>query len=242
MKDTLFQKFCKVGQEADALFHLGRYREAHVGYARLLQEIENSRLVDSYLLSKITLGLLMTHIKLGEYPQAFAIWNSTAEDSLFGLGIYGLEHAQTSVQDMICYDFVCAFLHSLSAGDKDDAATAVNQYMSRICEHFFDLSDEPMLRLAISNWKQHLKEIFGSSLPHASAKPLIETERRLMSALAIGRGGAVRLQGLGFPPLSAWEKPEGFREVSHIIPFQPLDFAGDEDASGSGGAVRKLKR
>lgn len=250
MKDTLFKKFCTAGQEADRYFQEGRYREAHAGYARLLHEIETSRLVDSYLLSKITLGLLMSHIKLGEYPKAFVIWNSNLEDSLFGLGIYGLEHAQTSVHDMICYDFVCAFLHSLSDGDKDDSAAAVNQYMSRICEHLFDSGDEKTLRQAISNWKQHLKEIFPSSLPHHAAKPLIETEQRLM---AITGGGPVRLEGIGFPPPSVWEKPEGFREVSHVISFQPLDFSGnasksakdERDHSGpidNGGAARKLKR
>lgn len=234
MNETLFQKFCKVGQEADALFNQGRYHEAHTGYVRLLKEIETSRLVDSYLLSKITLGLLMTHIKLGEYPKAFAIWNANLEDSLFGVGIYGLEHAQTSVHDMMCYDFVCAFLHSLSAGDKKDSAKAVNQYMSRICEHLLEDGDKKSLRLAISNWKQHLKEIFGSSLPHAAATPLIEFERRL-------GGDSVPLQGIGFPTPSVWEKPEGFREVSRLINFQPLNFK-NEEAADTGGPARKIRR
>lgn len=232
MNETLFEKFCKVGQEADALFNQGRYREAHTGYVRLLREIETSRLADSYLISKITLGLLMTHIKLGEYSKAFAIWNAEIEASLFGIGIYGLEHAQTSVHDMMCYDFVCAFLHSLSDGDKREAAKAVNLYMSRVCEHLTEEGDKKSMRMAISNWKQHLKEIFGSSLPHVAANPLIDAERLL-------GGDPVPLQGIGFPPPSIWQKPEGFREVSRLINFRPLAFNGGME---DGAAARKIKK
>ncbi len=238
MSHDLFSAFCRKGEAADALYNKGLFIEAHDAYAKLLLELENSRVFDSYLLSKITLGLLLTHIRSGKLQLAFTIWNANMEESLFGIGIYALEHAQTSIQDMLLYDFVCACLHSFSGGNKDGAASAVNQYMSRICEHLHEQADSATLRLAISNWKTHLKEIFGNSIPHRLAEPLITAERDL-------KGEPLRLQALGFPSLSGWEKPEGFREMSHLISFEPLEFRVSNEHhshNADGATARKIQK
>ncbi len=238
MSNDLFSQFCRKGEKADALYNGGHFTEAHDAYAKLLLELENSRVFDSYLLSRITLGLLLTHIRSGKLQPAFSIWNANMEESLFGIGIYALEHAQTSIQEMLLYDFVCACLHSFSGGNKDGAASAVNQYMSRICEHLREQQDTQTLRLAVNNWKTHLKEIFGNSIPHRFAEQLITAEREI-------KGEPLRPQAIGFPALSAWEKPEGFREMSHLISFEPLEFGGsnEQPALGTnGGAARKLHK
>lgn len=200
---------CTRGNQADVLYKEGRYREALNAYGRLIKEMEKSGTVDSYLVAKATLAILLTQIRLGQLQEAVSVWTAQMEDSLFGIGIYGIEHAQTTVHDLICYDFVCAYLHTVTASDKDEAAGAVNQYMSRICEFLVEQDDKQMLRLALSNWKQHLNEIYGSRPPLAAVQSLIDLERALFAS-------PVPLQAIGFPLPADWEKPQGFEELSRV--------------------------
>lgn len=210
MTDRKQQDLCLRGNQADALYNEGRYREALVAYTRLLKEMEKSGTVDSYLVAKATLAVLLTQIRLGQLQEAVSVWTAQMEDSLFGIGIYGIEHAQTTVHDLICYDFICAYLHTVTAANKDEASEAVNQYMSRICEYLIEQDEKEMLRLALSNWKQHLNEIHGSRPPLAFVKPLIEIEKAFF-------GEPVRLQSIGFPQPADWERPAGFEEMSRVL-------------------------
>jgi hypothetical protein len=214
--ESVFKFICNEGQKADHLYEEGRYREAQKAYLALVGKIEETDHVDSYLVSKITLGLMLTHIKSGDLQRAFSIWNSHIDSSLFGIGIYGLENAQTNIEDMICYDFLCAYLHSISDAPKYECASAINTYMSRVCEYGFEQKDSEMLKGAINNWKLHLNEVFKGTIPHAYALPLIEAEKRF--------GHAVTLSGLFLPRPATWSRPENFREVSRVIKFKPLKF------------------
>ena len=222
MGDTQYKDFCTTGMKADKLYSEGRYREALTLYGRLLKDVERSGKAESFLVAKITLGLLLTNIRMGNFQEAVRIWTANLDESIYGIGIYGLEHAQTSIHDLICYDFVCAYLHSLTSEDKAQASTAVNQYMSRVCEHLREIGDQNLLRLAVSNWKQHLNEIFGSRLPFEAASSLIEIERDLFK-------DSVKLQAIGFPQPSDWERPTHFQEMSRV-------------AAQNETPVRKLKK
>lgn len=216
MKGPMFDQFCKAGEEADRNYKEGNYLGAHKAYVKLLSEIDSLGDIDSYLLAKVTLGLIRTHLKMGQIQQAFAIWNSDIDDSLFGIGIYALENAQTNVPDLISYDLVCAYLHSVSESRQDSSGRAVNQYMSRVCEHALEDGDKELMKLAISNWKQHLKQIYSATLPMHLAQPLIEFEKQLPEP--------VRLQALDFGPVSPWQRPQDFRELSRVVEFRPLRF------------------
>jgi hypothetical protein len=210
MSNARYKEFCTTGTKADTLYREGRYREAQALYHRLLKDVERSGHVESFLAAKITLGLLLTHIRMGQLKEAVSIWTSHIEDSLFGIGIYGLEHAQTHVQDLICYDFVCAYLHSLTAQDPSHSGDAVNMYMSRVCEHYRETGEDDMIRLAVSNWKQHLNEVHGSRLPHQAAAELIKAEREYV-------GESVKPQPIGFPMPADWERPAGYEEMSRVL-------------------------
>ncbi len=214
MADKQYKEFCVTGMKADALYNDSRYREAQAMYQRLLRDVERSGNLDSFLVSKITLGLLLTHVRMGQFQEAVAIWTANLDESLYGIGIYGLEHAQCSVHDLICYDFVCAYLHSLTASDKQEAAKAVNQYMSRVCEQLQETGETEYLKTAVSNWKQHLNEIFGSRLPMDVASSLIETERALF-------GESTKHQPIGFPVPSDWDRPAHFQEMSRVVAATP---------------------
>jgi hypothetical protein len=203
------EKYCRLGERADTHLRQGKPRDALKLYHEIVEGLETDGEVDSYLLAKVTLGVLRCHVKLADYKSAFSVWNAGIDDGLFGIGIYSLENAQTTVQDMITYDMMCAFLHTLAAADKAESAAAVNQYCSRVCEYAIEESDRKLLSLAVSNWKQHLREIFSTSIPHQYAVPLIKFERELATA--------VSPQAIDFPFPTAWEKPADFQEMSRVI-------------------------
>jgi hypothetical protein len=203
------EHYCRIGERADTHLRQGRARDALKLYTEMMTDIENDGEFDSYLLAKVTLGVLRCHVKLTDYKSAFSVWNASIDDGLFGVGIYSLENAQTTVQDMLTYDMMCAFLHTLAAADKNESASAVNQYLSRVCEHAIEEADRKTLSLALSNWKQHLREIFATSIPHEYAVPLIKFEREL--------GSSVSPQPIDFPWPTPWEKPTDFQEMSRVV-------------------------
>lgn len=202
------QELCERGEKADQLLNEGNAREALKAFTEIKKDLEKKGDFDSYLAAKLTLSLLRCHVKVGDFKNAYSVWNANLEDSLLGIGIYSLESAQTTVTDMITYDMLCAFLHTLGEADKTTTAAAVNQYLSRVCEHALEHGDRATMRMALSNWKSHMREIFGSSLPIEYAKPLIKFEKTL--------GDTVKPMSIDFPKASPWEKPRDFLEMSRM--------------------------
>jgi hypothetical protein len=115
-----------------------------------------------------------------------------------GVGIYGLEHSQCSVHDLMCYYFVCAFLHSLSADDRDKAVEAVHHYMSIIVGHALEAQDDALTRRAFSNWKLHLIEAYGG------ADKVPQEEWAKVSSLENQFGSPVEPGTLEFPVPGPW--------------------------------------
>jgi hypothetical protein len=212
MTPAELKKFCVQGERADAFFMNGRYSEAYNTYLTLLEDLEKTPHADSYLAAKLTLGILLTHIKSGRLQEAVEVWNSDMEESLLGIGIYSLENAQTTVDDMLMYDFICAYLHSISDAGKLESAKAINQYLSRVCEHAFDEGNRELFAMAIGNWKIHLRDVFKTALPQAIAAPLIEFEKQF--------GEIVKSSALHFPRFTSWQKPDDFREMSRVLSFK----------------------
>jgi hypothetical protein len=218
MDKKRFEELCRLGEGADELMLRGRTTDALKRLEDLMKNLEDRGEMDSYLSAKITLSLLRCHLKSGNFKLAFAVWNADIEDSVHGVGILALESAQTTVRDMVIYDMMCAFLHTLADCQKADAASAVNQYLSRVCEQAFEEGDRLTMRLALNNWKQHLRDVFVNSIPHVHARDLIYFERLF--------GEAVKPQSIEFPLPAPWEKPGDFREMSYVAdmrePAKPL--------------------
>ena len=201
-------EICQQGERADELLLRGHAREALAKLNVIVNEINKSGDLDSYLVARCTLSVLRCHLKLGDFKAAFSVWNANMEQSIYGVGIYALESAQTTVKDMIAYDMICAFLHTLADHDKEEAASAVNQYLSRVCEHALENGDRTTMRLALNNWKQHLRDIYNGTIPMEMAKMIIRFERDL--------GDQVKTSQIEFPIPSPWEKPADFREMSRV--------------------------
>lgn len=190
-----FEEFCQLGEEADGLNLQDDLESAQEIYFSLLDRIQEDKVIDNFVLSKVTLGLLLSLIKQNEFEKAFEIWTADMKKSLFGIGVYGLENGQVSVQDTVLYDFICAFFHSLSAGDPKKAARQVSFYMRRICGYALDKKPE-LLDMAINNWKKHLQEIFGNETP---AKFSAEISEMMKKA-----GKINPLQDIAFPDPAPW--------------------------------------
>jgi hypothetical protein len=208
MDKKRFDELCSQGEKADKHLLAGETVEAQKAFAALSHNLEKKGDYDSFLAAKVTLGLLRCYVKLGDFKNAYSVWNANLEESLHGVGIYALESAQTTIKDMLCYDMLCAFLHTLADSPKAEAASAVNQYLSRVSEHTIEQGDKKTLKMVVSNWKHHLREIFGASIPLDVAKPLIHFEKLL--------GEIVKPQPIDFPVGSEWEKPRDFLEMSRL--------------------------
>lgn len=208
MDQARLKDLCVRGEKADVFLKEGRAREALKLYGEISVDLEKKGDFDSFLAAKVTLGILRCYVKLGDFKAAYTVWNANLEESIHGIGIYALESAQTAIKDLIAYDMVCAFLHSLADSDKKAASSAVNQYLSRVCEHAVEEGDRGIMGLALSNWKQHFREIFGSSIPLGAAKSLISYEKVY--------GDTVKPQAIDFPSGSSWEKPRDFLEMSRF--------------------------
>jgi tetratricopeptide (TPR) repeat protein len=225
MKVRKLSELCAAGEQADALLSEGKAREALKEYQKLVRDLETNRDIDSYLIAKATLGTLRCYVKLGDFKSAYSVWNAAIDEGVYGIGIYALENAQTTVHDLLIYDMLCAFLHTLGDVEKKEAARAVNQYLSRVCEQAIEDGDRVTLRMAVNNWKHHLKSIFGGPIPLDSTRSLIHFEKTI--------GDTVKPQPIEFPKPSPWEKPEDFREMSHlaIVPGQGTSYPETSDRS-----------
>lgn len=209
LPDSLLEKFCADGASADQALAKGDFKTALKMYKSIINEVEKTGQLDSYLLAKVTLGTLRCHVKLGDFQEAIEVWNAHMDQSLYGIGVYALENAQTKIEDLIVYDMICAFLHTMVDGDKAQAAKAVNLYLSRVCEHSLESGERALMVQALANWKAHLKEIFGGSIPQPAAGSLIQFERQF--------GEVVKPRPIDFPLPSTWERPQNFRETSTVV-------------------------
>lgn len=209
LSDDAIDRFCREGAAADEKASQGDHKGALTAYKKILESIEASGQLDSFLLAKLTLGCLRSLIKQGEFQDALEVWNAHMDQSLYGIGVYALENAQTRIDDLITYDMICAFLHTIVDGDKANAAKAVNLYLSRVCEHALENGERALMVQALSNWKAHLKEIFGGSIPQTAAGDLIQFERQF--------GEPVKPRQIDFPLPTAWQRPQDFRETSTVI-------------------------
>ena len=208
MTKQRLEELCQRGNQADSFIREGRAREALKVLLEIVKDMEKKGDMDSYLSAKVTLGVLRCHVKLADFKSAYQVWNAELEESIYGIGIYALESAQTTVRDMVAYDMICAFLHSLAETESKEAGAAINQYLSRVCEQAIEDGDRSTMRMAVSNWKQHMKNVFGVTIPHQFVKPLIHFEREM--------GEPVQPAPIDFPAPNGWDKPSDFREMSRI--------------------------
>jgi hypothetical protein len=223
-------ELCELGEAADQLYLGGDYEGAEDAYMRVLRKMKNQSTIDSYLMSKLTLGMMLTLICSGKIQDAFNIWTASIEkeSSLFGIGIHGLENGQVSVKDTMLYDFICAYFHSLSGGDPKEAAEALNFYMNRICDYAKD-NDPELLPTALSNWILQIHNIFEGPPPKTQLEDYEYWAKEL--------GKTETQPDVQFPEPSKWVP-----EFAANIDEQEEGFVPAEGSDGAKAMKRKQQR
>jgi hypothetical protein len=188
-----FEEQCRLGEQADALVGKGELEAGEKVFTELLGRVLEDKKLDSFIMAKLVLGLLLCLLRQARVQDAFEIWKSSLDDGTpIGIGVYALEQGQTSVHDLMVYFFLSGFLHSMST-DAEAAVPAVNDLMARICNYGFE-EDEKVLPVALNNWRLHLLEL-------GDGKELASPERRDM----LERYGREVEEGpLMFPGPSRW--------------------------------------
>jgi hypothetical protein len=190
-----FEAACRQGEQADELFAEGAYGKAGAAYMAILKQMDQSGEIDSFLISKVTLGVLISMIMAKQISHAFSVWTQEPDKGLFGMGIMGLEGAQVNVHDTIIYQMACACLHAYTESDQEKAAGSVAFYLRNICKYGLE-HDRDLAKQAISMWKALLMHIFKLLIPNEYTKDIESFEKQL--------GETITAVGVTFPKPSPW--------------------------------------
>ena len=163
MTEKLFEELCKLGNEADIEYGKGKILPAFESYNQILGTMLEIGDIDSFLISKGTLGILLSFIMTKQLAEAQQIW-TTDQDSLYWIGIDGLETGQVSVNDTILYMQVCAYLTAHSDKNTVEKADKVSSLYYRICK-FTNHSVSSKKPVMVSNWRLLLNGIFPDKIP-----------------------------------------------------------------------------
>ncbi len=189
-----FQEICTLGERADRL--IGEQpAEAEAAYLGLMRRLIEHRKFDVFLMSKITLGLLLAKIERDDIEGARRVVNASADaNMLLGMGVQGLEEGQTSRHDRAVFDFIRAYLCAHEPSRRT-ASKSLERTMLRLVKHI--RANEPMLEpMALRNWKLHLAKIYKGRVPESAIKKLLAAERRY--------GRPVPSAPIRFPPPAPW--------------------------------------
>ncbi len=161
LADWQFQELCRAGERADQLLGRDQGGPSEQAYRRILQRMLSARAVDTYLLAKLTLGIIMCRLLAGDMPTAHQIWLGRApgkDGDFLRLGVQEMESGVCSVQDTLIYQMVGAFFHACNP-DLKVARESVNQIMSGVYEasaqHMPDVRDG-----VLGHWKYCLLRIY----------------------------------------------------------------------------------
>ena len=192
-----FDDFCSDGNEADALLLQQQFAPAQAAYYDLLERAHAASVLDSFLLAKATLSLLLTHVRAEDIAGAHKLWTAP-EGSLLGQGIHFLETGQTSVDDLMLYFLISAHLQSFGT-DRQAALSGVQDQISRVAR-YAQQEAPALLPTVIGNWRAHLEQIF--EMPLAQVPP---EACRAHKEFAASVGPLNIPAELSFPRPSPWQ-------------------------------------
>jgi hypothetical protein len=155
-----FADLCKRGEAADLCLRSGEPAEAIAGYQAMIDTMFSKKSVDSFIMGKCALGLMLALIKKNDPEAAGAIWLSDQRhDRREEIGLLAITRGQTSVHDLMIYFMLCAYFHSMSAGDKPAALQSIHRYMGKVADYAFS-KDTSLLPCILNNWLFCLTHLF----------------------------------------------------------------------------------
>ncbi|MEO1297165.1 MAG: hypothetical protein AAFW75_15535 [Cyanobacteria bacterium J06636_16] len=160
------RRLARLGESSDRASQAGRYDEALHGYESILTQMRQRQCMDTFFLSKLILGKLITLIRAKQSFRAYSLWaayrcEDEANSVCQGTGLWASD--QMSVRDQIIYLSVSGFFYSLSS-DVTAAVQQVNRCLQTAWQHncAYQLGLEPQV---LSNWHQCLQRLMTTS-PH----------------------------------------------------------------------------
>ncbi|MEM6502333.1 MAG: hypothetical protein AAF685_10900 [Cyanobacteria bacterium P01_C01_bin.89] len=193
-------RLAELGEQADRDSDSNHFQQAWDGYHKILEIMRHEyKEIDSFLMAKLTLGKLLTLLRMGRFEEAHQLWIADSE-SLDGLGIQFIESGQMSRFDSFLYMMMSAYLYSISAGDLGEAFQGMNARMEAICEYGLDERPD-ILPQALSNWHRFLQNVFSE--PPYRGTPPEEAQVEFQQAIATF-GQDLDLMPIGYPSPSPW--------------------------------------
>ena len=150
------------GTAADRLLLEKDYATAQAQYYGLLGDIQESKTVDSFLVGKAVLGLLLTKIGQKDSLGAGEIWQSSMNDgTIIGIGINSLEQGQCNTRDAIIYLMASANLYSWCETTDISATQRTIDSMMVDVLGFAVKKHRSWIPKILSNWRIHLSNLHG---------------------------------------------------------------------------------
>lgn len=155
MHPRQFNAYCERGSSGDQLLELEQFEPALGIYRSLVEDMFAAKLVDSFVLAKCTLGVLLALALKGDQDEACTLWvKNQAEPGTadpYALGVSFLEQGQCSLFDRLIFTSLAGFFHSMSTGDRAQAVAGIRSQCAPIFERA--LQREPRLvPYLLSNW------------------------------------------------------------------------------------------
>jgi hypothetical protein len=203
--EQAFARLCKMGNAANALLIPGKYPEAVRAFQAIFDDQFARKQIDTYLMAKAALGIMLAHVQLGQFEEAHSVWLG-GQDERWQIGIQSLDSGALSVSDTILYMQLTAFFHSLSAGDKEQATAAVNSICERLCTYYQE-NEPDLLPEMLNQWRLYLDEIHEKRVPTDAQKEL----KAFAASAGANPSGYGKLKLIRTP--EPWESPGDVVEV-----------------------------
>jgi len=172
--EHVFTEWCALGQRGDDLLADGHLDAALAVHRDLLARISASKVIDSLLVAKSVLSILLCNTLQGEAQSVNVTVTKEMgnDESLEAIGVYALQRGQTEVHDLMIYYTILAWMYSNAAGDQESAAQAVDRYMHTVCDYALE-KDQSLFPQVLINWRAFLQELRdGGPIPNAWAQEL----------------------------------------------------------------------
>ena len=186
------------GAKADRYLARGQNHLARAEVLQLAQKLLASGKVPAPWAAKASLTHLLADLADRDQTSGQKVWLGQSENKILRLGIDFMEAGQTSLHDLLIYQQISAYFHSLNP-DISSAKTGVNGLMSKVCEECAK-SAPALSRIALCNWYLYLKEIYEAEPP---PEALVEWKKAVESS-----GLRVKPKVISFPNPDSWELEE----------------------------------
>jgi len=139
-------------------------------YLLLIEELVKTKIIDQYILAKISLSYLFLLIIKNETSEAIWLWNwqDDSINPLFKMWIEIIEKFPVlSMKDNILYSEICAILHSsnLNLTSLETKNSSMEFYMKKICYYYLEVKDFDWLFKVLHLWKYLQNKIFNWNIP-----------------------------------------------------------------------------